>query len=273
MTTAQQTRNAGESFARGLFTRGSDFLAASEVNQVLDISLDNVPPIPFTEERLTKARKFGLVLTLFVPANADGEPLTMQGVMDILGNELEDDGKLLYDTSWYKAGVLFTTDPIVTKPTWMLIGRDVIPNSTNLNYLEQTQALADYLVDVFYEDEEVPALYREAVDEFTGQKDELAALMNSDWKAAAQRLSALKLNQLFRPTPGQLTYLIALYQGVNKERLFENVYHWSPSRSSSGSLVAVGYADRRGAGVHVSGPGSSISYVGVVFSCSGLPED
>ena len=261
---------ADESFARTLFLRGTDCLGAPEVEQVLKVKLQNVPPIPFTKAELTRARELGQFLILFVPKNSSGESLTMKGLYEQLNNELGDGGKLLYEVSWYGGEVFFTTDPIVTEPTWKLVSREEIPDSASENYLGQTQAIVDYVIGQVYQGEELPTLYQEAITEFEARKADLEKLMESDWKAAAEQLAALKVNQLFRLSPGQTLYTIAVYEGVNHERLLAGMYSWSASRASGGGLVCVGNADRRAASVFGCDPRFSISNLGVVFSRSAV---
>ena len=264
---------ASESFARNLFRRGTDCLGAAEVENIFGIKLSDVPPIPFTEDELNQARELGQILVLFVSNNAAGDPLTMKGVCDQLGNKLGDDGKLLYDPAgWCQGEPFFTTDPVAKQATWKLVSREVISDSTRENYLGQTQAIVDYLVNQVYEGEELPAVYQSAIDEFAANKDRLATLMDKDWKKAAEELAALKVNQLFRLSPGELVYSIALYQGVNRERLLENMYSWTASRDARGRLVVVGFAGADGAGVDGDVPGDSGGYLGVLFSRSGLVE-
>ncbi len=271
-TPTQPAIRASENFARNLFFRGTDCLGATEVKQVFGIEVE-APPIPFTEEELVRARALGQFLVLFADKNATGAPLTMKGVCDHLGNKLADDGRLLYVlTNWYKEEVFFATNPIAPVLTWKFVSRKVIPDSTKENYLGQTQAIVDYLVNQVYEGEELPMLYQEAVEEFDANESRLDWLMDNDEQKATEELVALKVNQLFRLSPGELVYSIALYQGVNRERLLENVNSWTTSRDADGDLVYVGNADSDGAGVECYGPGYLNDDLGVLFSRSGLAE-
>ncbi len=264
---------ASLSFAKTHFQRGTDCLGPDEVEQVFGIKLADVPPIPFTETELVRARALGQFLILIADKNSAGAPLTMQGVCDQLGNKLGDDGKLLYDPmNWHKDEAFFTTNPIAPVLTWKLVSRGVIPDSTRENYLGQTQAIVDYLVNQVYEGEELPGLYQEAVEEFDTNEIRLDALMDKDWQKAAEELTALKVNQLFRLSPGELVYSIALYQGMNRERLLENMYSWTVSRDADGDMVYVGDADSDGADVEGYGPGYLNDDLGVLFSRSGLTE-
>ncbi len=263
---------ASLSFAKTHFQRGTDCLGPDEVEQVFGIKLADVPPIPFTEEELTRARELGQILLLFVPNDADGNLLTMKRLRDILCNKLGA-GKLLYEESWYAKEPFYTTTPIVPAPIWKLVSHDVIPGSTNVNYLDQTVALVRYLTEEVYQDEGLPMAYDVAASEFDSSKDRLTKLMRSDWKKAAEELTALKVNQLFRLSPGELLYLIAFYRAANKEYLLEDMYSWTASRSNAfGGLVYAGGADSDGAGVDIYSPRDPNDDLGVLFSRSGLAE-
>jgi hypothetical protein len=262
--------SASESFARSLFTRGTDFFGPAEIRDVLMIDLgDSIPEIPFTEEELTRARQLGQYLVLTCPINAKGKPLTMSGLYDALGNEIGG-GKLLYEIDWYKDEDFFTTEPVTLIPTWKLVSREVIPGSTDVNYLGQTLAIAQYLREQVYEGQELPAPYQQAVDELESKKDGLERLMNDDWKKAAQQLADLQINQLFRENPAEVMYRLALYLKVNREYLLENMWTWTNSRSSDGYLVDVGLFDSSGAGVDSVFPRDSLSHLGVCFSRSSV---
>lgn len=257
--------------ARAILARGTDCLDDLEVQKAFGITLDpnDIPPIPFTDDEIVYARQLGQFLVLFADKNPAGQVLTMQGVDQICGGKLGDD-PLLYDRGWYQGESFYTTDPIAPTPTWKLVGRDVIPGSTNKNYLDQTQVIVDYLTSEVYAGEELPAPYQVAIDEFNANKNRLAVLMGSDWQQSAKELAALQVNQLFRLSPGELLYVIALYDKVNHERLLEDTYSWTASRYASGSLVIVGYAGASGASVYGYGPRYSSGSLGVVFSRSGL---
>lgn len=264
MTTEVAQPKASESFARALFVRGTDCLGAPEVKQVLGLECDKVPLIPFTEVELARARQLGQVLVLYVPT-------TMESIYSSLRNKLGDRGKLLCNIDWFEQEEFFLS-PICAKPEWKLVTREVIPNSTGANCLAQTEAIIHYLVNEVYEGQVVPPSYQAAVDEFEKEKDCLAKLMDKDWQAAAKELPALQVNKLFRETPGEVIYRIALYEGVNNQRLLEGVYTWTNRLSSFDYLVGVGFAGADGANVGVYGPRFSGGSLGVCFSRSGLAE-
>ncbi len=261
---------ATDDYARSLFQRGTDCLGAREVKQVFGIDIAE-PPIPFTEDELTRGRALGQFLNMVVDKKVTGAPLTMKGVDEVCKGKLGND-PLLYNRDWYRNELFYTTDPVVKKATWKLVTRDVIPGSLGENYLVQTQALVDYLVNEVFAGVPLPELYQVAVDEFEANKSRLVALMDNNWQKAAEELSALKVNQLFRLSPGELVYSIALYQGVNHERLLQGMYSWTAARLALGHLVFVGRADALGALAFGGDPRHSRVNLGVLFSRSGLAE-
>ena len=90
-------------------------------------------------------------------------------------------GKILnsygQDNSWYK-NEDFLKD--VPRASWVLVSKDVIPNSLSKNFLQQTEVIANYLkTDIFSakgesasggKDQEMPEAYKEAIEEFEAKK-------------------------------------------------------------------------------------------------------
>ncbi|OHA59615.1 MAG: hypothetical protein A2589_02015 [Candidatus Vogelbacteria bacterium RIFOXYD1_FULL_46_19] len=258
--------------AREVLSRGTDCLDDLIVEKAFGIPIfcnDFPPPIPFGPEEIDRARKLHHFLVLIADKNPAGQVLTMQGVDEMCQSKL-DDGPLLFYRGCYKHEPFYGKVPIAKFPTWKFVSREVIPDSINKNFLGQTQAIVDYLVDEVYEGQSLPDQYRAAVDEFEANIDRLASLMNTNWQPAAGELAALQVNQLFRLSPGELLYVIALYDRVNHERLLEDTYSWTASRYADGNLVSIGLADSDGASVDGDTPRYSYDNLGTMFSRSGL---
>lgn len=258
-------------FAERLFTRGTDCFGPRQIARVFGHNFGPdtaVPPIPFSEDELNRARELGQYLVLDVNVAPDGTPLSFKKVYELLGDKSLD-GKFLYDTSWYQNEPFFSEQ---LPAGWRLVSREVIPGSASENYLGQTAVIVEYLRNQVYQGKDLPKPYQAAVDEFEAQKKGLKALMERDWAKAAEQLAALQINQLFRETPGQVGYRLALYAGINNERLLPNLWTWTKSRSSDGLLVSVGGFDSRGASVDLGDPRDSASDLGVCFSRSAVPE-
>jgi hypothetical protein len=254
---------ASLAFAKGLFTPGTDAFGSDEITKALGMTLEQAPPIPFSEQELRRARELDQYLILQVDTAKDAKPLTMKSMHNEFG-----DGKLLYDMGWYKKEPFFTED--APAPGWKLVSREVIPGSAGEDYLTQTQAIADYLANEVYKGEELPDEYQAAVDEFAGRKDELEELVRKDWEKAAKELADLKLNRLFREKPVEALYGLILQHEINRERLLGNMWTWTNQRSSDGYLVYVGGCGSYGAGVRGDQPDGSYSRRGVRFFRSAI---
>ena len=254
---------ATAAFARNLFAR-TDCIGPDEIKQAFGLEINaDIPPIPFTEDELTRARKLGQFLILY------NRSITMQQLHDRAKNKLGV-GKLLYDTDWYSKEPFFTEETPALG--WKLVGREVIPGSTSQNYLGQTEVLATYVTDQVFAGMKLPAVYKVALAEFEDSKAAIGKIVDSDWKKAAEELSELKLNQLFRGTPAETLYGYIAYFEINHEYLLPDMYHWTASRSSDGDLVRLGGGESDGVGVYDDDPRFSDSNLGVVFSRSVAPD-
>lgn len=249
------------SFARPLFTRGTDLLGAEEIKAAFGLEvMPPPPPLSFTEDELTLARKRGEMLV------CHPEGVTMKRIHEMQADKTSDGKRLLYDTNWYANEAFFTTDAL--RPGWRLVSREVVPSSRRKNYLGQTAVLVGEIAAVY--GSEMPEKVRQAVEEFDSQKEELGKLLQNDWREAAKRLVALKVNQLFRETPVETLWSLALYEHVNHKRLLPSgSWSWTNKLSSLDRVVAVG--DFGGSGVRVAydRPGLEYGLLGLRFSRSG----
>jgi hypothetical protein len=244
---------------------GEDFLGPEAVEKTFGVELspDEVPDIPFTKEEMERAKELDQMLILRTDKDPSGGDLTMYKmgkIFDEHGN-----GKLLFNTDWYNGEQFF--NETAQTPSWALVSKDLIPNSTNKNYLQQTQVIADYIIKEVYRGQPLPAKYAVAIEEFDRLKDRINTLMGQNrFEEASQRLSELMLNQFTRRTAAVATYDLALRTQNNDERLLEGKYDWTMSRSSSGYLVSVGNFVSDGANVSRWDPGLVSSSLGVVLS-------
>ena len=250
---------ATSNFAHQLFTRGTDLLGPEEVIRTFGASpsINQVPPIPFTEEELDRAKALGQCLELH-------EPISMLEMNRVLGNKLGD-GALLYNTGRYEKEPFYATNKSATWH-WRLTTKTVIPDSTGVDYLNQSLVLARYLKTQVYAGQDLPELYAQAIAELEARKQKLAKLMNKDWQKAALELSNLAINQRCRETPSQVLQSIAMCQAVNGDYLLSNTWTWTNTRTADGRLVLVG--DAAPHGVHGDRDDSRLSdgILGVRFS-------
>ena len=251
-----------------------------QVNHVFNVDLapQDLPPIPYSPEDLEKAQKLGMILILRISHNKDGNPLTGSHMNNEFQPRFDTEGrgKLLFDTTWYKDEPFYTSEtPITVHPPlappikgggisspsdgrgskdvgegdtpraeWKLVTRTILPDSTSKNYLEQTRLLRDTLkTNGWLTDEEA--------EEVTDEKlAHIEPLLTSDWKKAAELMANLKLTQHHRRTFSQALYdtlLVYLSQEDTEDRPLLNIYDWTATLSSVGTLVSVGDLDSDGA--------------------------
>lgn len=226
--------------AKSIF--GQDFIGPDEIQSALEIDGEiEVPSIPFSIEELKRAKELGQFLILRtdkIPA----EKLALSAAKRTLENPPE--------------------------KKWALVSKEIIPESTNKNYLQQTGLLANYLKEQVLKDKKIPEQYQQAIKQFNSQKKEIAALMDSDWQKAAEMLANLELNKLTRQTKDEVFYDLEVYYQINEKSLLPDKWTWTSSRDSDGGLVGVGSFDSDGVGVHSGRPGNSPVFLGVSFSRS-----
>lgn len=234
-------------YAEKLF--GQDFLGPKAIETVFgpDAVPTVIPRIPFSRDELEEAKKLGQFLVLRT-------------------SQITDEKLLLPNTK--------RTLEKAPETRWALVTKDLMPNSTNKNYLEQIEEIVKYLREQVFLGCRIPKEYQKAIAEFEAQKEELRTLSeNPDetiWEPASYRLANLQINQLIRRNQEEALYDLELYKQTNNEYLLtSDRFDWTCSidrRYTDGSLVYVGYSSS--GSVYVSGmmPGFESDYLGVAFS-------
>jgi hypothetical protein len=192
----------------------------------------------------------------------------MKKMHDLLAEEFKKDGhgKILVSIDWYKEEEFFTKE--TPKLSWALTSKEVIPDSTSKNYLQQTESIIDYIKEKVFKSGALPKEYQDAIKEFAEQKEKISKLMKDDWQEATKILEELRITKLTRKSPSEAVYDFIAYFKTNKERLLENMYTWTSRRGSDGRLVDVGLFDSGGARVPRDTPDDSHGILGVAFSRS-----
>ncbi|MEK7644289.1 MAG: AAA family ATPase, partial [Patescibacteria group bacterium] len=257
----------------------TDFLGPEAVEKAFKVRLEakDIPPIPFSEAELKRAKELGQFLVLRTNKAPDNKALTMKKMNELLEKDFQKarKGKVLFKVDWYPDEEFYTTDAPAVR--WALTSKEVLPNSTNQNYVQQTETLVKYVKEQIFADQNVPKEYAEAIAEFEQYHDqnfksktleEIQQLLGgSDWKKYATELSDLKINQLTRQDPSEVLYDLLIYL-QNNGRLLENRWTWTRRRASDGGLVDVGDFGADGARVSRSRPDSSYGDLGVSLSRS-----
>ena len=267
----ERKRETGVSIEQAKEILGEDVLGPEAVEATFGFSPEDIPPIPFSIEEIERAKELNQFLELRVDRASDGEPLDMNKMHKLLQPEFiaKNQGKILSSygqaDSWYR-NEDFLKD--VPRASWVLVSKDIIPNSLSKNFLQQTEVIANYLKTDIFKDQEMPEVYKEAIDEFEAKKAGIQAILTSNWQEAAKQLSELKINQLTRQLPVETMYDFLMYFKNNKKRLLESKYTWTLRRDSDGKLVLFGYSAAGGAGVGRWSPDTAYDILGVAFSRS-----
>lgn len=239
-----------------------------EVQKTFGVSLKEVPGIPFSVEELERAEKLGQMLVLRVDKTADGKPMSFESMNAILMAKWEKEGKggLLNSPDGWKGFIKesFSTD--APRAGWALVGRELLPESTSKNYVEQTELIVATIREKAFKGMTVPKEYAEAIAQFESNKARLTTLMTEDWQKAAKELSALKITQLTRQTEQEALYDLAIYHDTHNKRLLPDKYAWTSSLSPGGLLVDLGRFVAGGVLGYRWEPDSRLDSIGVSFS-------
>ncbi len=245
---------------------GENFFGPEEIKKTFGFEVKKVPEIPFSQEEIERAKELGQQLVLYIDNTPDGKPLSVMGIQGMLGGKTSDGGKLLFDTDWYKGEAFANETPTVG---WKLTSKEIIPDSTNKNYIQQTETLIEYLTKEVFKGvalRDIPQEYQDAIKEFDDKKTLIKGLISSDWQKAAEELANLKITGLTRETPAEIIYRLALTEKTTKLKPLESTYSWSALRASGGNLVALGDFDSVGVLVNGRDPDYAASFLGVCFS-------
>ncbi len=239
-----------------------DFFGYDEVHKAwgMDVATglpEGTPPIPWNEAELRAAKTQGEMLILRIGKDRTGKPFTMKRLNEIGQPRMtKDEGKLLFDTDWYKDEAFYKNAAFETK--WVLAKKEFVPDSAGKDYIEQTRVLRDYLkgIDAIPDSE-----LRECSDAVL---DTIRKTMGSDSKKASQQLADLLINKNHRRSPAEILYDWMLRLKNRTECTLENTYDWSSARTSGGGLVSFGDAGAEGALVSGYSPDNSYDFLGVV---------
>lgn len=241
-------RSSGGNLAELKQLFGNNFIGPDDIENAFGIRINppEVPTVPFAPDELQRAKDLDQVLILRVDKAPDGSPLTMLKMQQMLQGKFDaaSKGKVLYDISWYKDEDFFKKD--IPRAGWALVSKELVPDTTNINYLQQTRALATYLQTQVFKGGTIPQKYQEAIQEFDGQEQQITGIISSKWREAATKLSRLKLNQLTRQTPTEVVYDLLAYFEATGERLLPDKVAWTNRQTSGGRLVRAGSFDSKG---------------------------
>lgn len=252
---------------------GQDFIGPEQVQatygrQVTEKELTQLLA-PLTIEMLLKGKELGAFLSLRTSRTGDKKPITGKFVYQTLEPQLKKEGKgaVFYSADWYHNEDFFVKETPRHNLALAFTTKDVIDGSTNVNYLNQSQILADFLKNKVFAGQTLAPEYKAAIDEFKNRKEELEEqLLGRDWRQAVSELSQLAINQLGRRTFAETVYDSATYLQSTGIRLLPNRWDRTISRTADGYLVSFGGSYADGADVDGWGPDDSNPDLGVCAS-------
>ena len=264
------------------------FLGPPDIEAAFGFKLEakDIPKIPFSQEEIERHQELGDMLVLNLDKTPEGIPLTIEemtekAIKTIGSNVIERDKDdeptkyLLYKNQFDEQGKLkdeawFSAQAEIKKQTprlgWQFVSPDILPDSTDKNYLAQTELLIENARIKFFNGT-LSLEYQQAETQFQQEKDKVQQLIqNKNYIEASKILSNLKISQLLRE-PVQNTifrYLMSYKKG--KQLFADGKYSWSDSVSSVGNVPFFGNAVATGADVNRDSPDDSNDNLGVVSS-------
>jgi len=232
-----------------------------EIEKVFGVKIEDVPDIPFSVEELERAKNLNQMLILRVDKTAEGEPMSIKAMSDMLDKKWQDEGKdcLLFEKDCFFFEIYETKDEIwkafvgkdvftqeSPRPGWALVSKDFLPDSLDKDGLGQTEVVIKTLKEEVFKDLDIPEEYAEAITEFENKKAEIAKLMDECRSGVAQdsgvvqELLQLKITQLTRQTAAEAIYDLAVYYDINNKRLLADRLTWLAFPDSHCRLVQLG---------------------------------
>ena len=244
-------------------------LGAEDLKQVFGVKLEE-PSIPIPETILERLGCEGR-LVLYTDRWKSRRPMTSLSMVEKFENKKADGTNILYSFNpgdWKRGEDFFIKETPSLK--WRLVLDEPLPGSTSRNYLRQTLHLCDYLEGLYDRKNPIPpaivAMIKGTKKLAVKISDDVESWDDTLWKPAAEKLSLLPLNRHFRESFPELLYRFVLIDRARGVQLLQNMYSWTNSCSSDGSLVHGGIFDADGAYVSRSGPGRAGSSIGLFLS-------
>jgi hypothetical protein len=264
------SRRAGETSVREAADAmgAENFYGPERAAATFGLSLESleIPPVPFSRAELERARELGQFLVFRVSKAADGKPLSMAKMSEVLTPRFarENKGVVLRNTDWCKNDPFFKDE--APAAGWALVSRDVVPNTASKNFLLQTLELVKYLRNETFKGLDLPKKYVDAIAQFDAAKAGIAVMLSMDRKKAAEMLEALDVTSLVRQSPAEAAYDAILVYDQTKVRHLPGIYTWTSRRSAGGFLVYVGDFDPDGLLVNGRDPVNSLPSLGAAFA-------
>jgi len=243
-----------------------------EIEKALGIKIDSmlVPPIPFSKKTLGKAKAMDMFLILKMP-------LSVNALNNLLKGLVDKEAKLFYHynlrdgkfkrSAWYTDMDWFTKSDS-DKPYWTLDSKNLLRNSLNKNYIQQTGRIYDCLMNKIFVGDTIPQIYREALAQWDSIRPIIKKMMAGTNNCELQCDSLLdisKINLLCRPSPFDIIYDLVVIFKITKKRIFTGVKILTNVRDKDGLRVSVGYFDDKGIAIDAMATEESDEETGGLF--------
>ncbi|MCD8494755.1 MAG: hypothetical protein LRY41_03580 [Candidatus Pacebacteria bacterium] len=256
------------------------FIGPKDIENTFGFMPNTIPEISFSVEELERGRELGQQLILYIDTKRDGTPFTVSNIHNIISGVTSDGKNLLYDKTHIAEDLVLATQ--TPRLGWRLTTPEVIDNSTNKNYLQQTETLIKYLQNVHYKEVVMPQAFKEAICEFntinTSEiREKIMSLETPKWQEVARMLSGLSINELTRERSSEVIYRWVINEKKLGVKNLSLSYTWSNSLNKVGGLVFIGLFDGnlfdsywKGLRAKTWRPRGFHSNVGVCFSVGAL---
>jgi len=253
---------------------GKDFLGAEAVQTTFGFKVDpsEIPLILFSPKELRDALAHDEQLILRVSHDGEGNPMTMERMLQIMDGRMPEGKKLLFaqkrsgsdemqDDCWFNDEVFFRQNSL--KMEWVLVGKELVPETIEKNYVEQTIEIYKYLQDrkllTDAEKTEYAGLeetlkrlcFEMGMDWQTKEiKEEEQVKYDENWAEVAKKLADLPINQKYRRNAVEILFdwLMNFNTGNSRGKL-EDFFDWSNTVYSDGDLASLGNFDSNGGNV------------------------
>ena len=251
---------------------GNDFFGPPEIQKVFGVTLEKIPPIPFTREELEKAKELGQQLILFTDVVVDEGaqlPATINNLFSMYpsvwdGNRM---GVRMKDVS---ADFRAKETP---RMGWRLVSKKVIPRTEDATYIGSLRVLANYFGELDAgrtEESWYQSIWEEVNREGVDIEDAMA--IEEDWRSSLESITRLRASQCFGERAVECVYRLIVNQELHDTRLLSDTYVHTTSIFPDQGLVRVGFFREEGMALSITSPLENYPQVGMCFSRGAAPK-
>lgn len=273
-----QSRNA-LTIAKAKEHFGRHFLGAEAIERAFGYKVDeNAFPFPLSAEEIDLLDTSDWMVILQVDT-LKGHRATIKFMQNSGGTKTCDGYPCIGQTLFGIEKESFYMDD-APRAGWKIVTRENIPESTSLNYSDQTKKLEEYIggSKILTDNETLRGKYARAAERFRKiEKPGIDALLSpkkqtpvdsvqAQSSRAALKLAAVEINLSSRETAVEVFYRMLLCLAQNKERIFEDSYVMTSSMTADNRFVSIGTFIIDGVAITAAAPGYKSKNGGVTCS-------